>query len=233
VLLVPRGWDPGASRFRYDVNPRFGDTRAFRTLSRIPFRVVVDVQMDLAVPYDLQTLRRALEPVKGRDAESKRVTWTRRGVDSIADLYLGRTSNLHRMLLAESDSLFLTKDQIAQLLIADSVYSAKVRDLYLPLARFLADQPDGVAGKAALDSVQATTKLYWPLFWEQVDIVQPIVQPQQRELLPFLANISAVTTEQRKNSRWQFGYPVPLRHNRPRVGGMQNGSQQRSIDIDG
>jgi len=233
VLLLPRGFDNESARFRYDVNPRFGDTRAFRTLSRVPFRVVVDVQMDLSVPYDLQTLRRALEPVKQRDAQTKQVTWTRRGADSIADLYLSRTSNLHRMLLAESDSLFLTKEQIGQLLTADSVYSAKVRALYVPLARFLAEQKDGVAGKAALDSVQATTKLYWPIFWEQVDIVQPIVQPQQRELLPFLLNISAVTTEQRKNSRWNFGFPVPLTHNRPRVGGDPGGPGNRSINISG
>jgi hypothetical protein len=228
VLLVPRGYDNAAARFRYDVNPRFGDTRAFRTLSRIPFRMVVDVQMDLSVPYDLQTLRRALEPVKSRDAASKQVTWARRGADSIADLYLARTSNLHRLLLAESDSLFLTREQIAQLLAADSVYSARVRDLYVPLARFLAEQKEGVAGKAALDSVKATTKLYWPIFWEQVDIVQPIVQPQQRELVPLLVNISGVTKEQRKNFQWQFGFPVPLRHNKPRIGGV-NGSTQTSI----
>ncbi len=233
VLLVPRGYDAAAGRFRYDVNPRFGDTRAFRTLARIPFRVVLDVQLDLSVPYDLQTLRRALEPVKTRDTASGRTAWTRRSTDSIADLYLSRTSNLHRMLLAESDSLFLTKEQITQLLAADSVYSAQVRALYLPLARFLAAQEDGAAGKAALDSVQATTKRYWPIFWEQVDIVQGIVQPQQRELLPFLVNISGVTAEQRKNSQWQFGFPVPLQHNRPRVGGEPAGPAQRSISIDG
>lgn len=233
VLLVPRSFNAASSSFRYDVNPRFGDTRAFRTLSRIPFRVVIDVQMDLSVPYDLQTLRRALEPVKRRDAQTKEVTWTRRGADSIAALYLSRTSNLHRMLLTESDSLFLTKEQIGQLLTADSVYSAKVRALYQPLAQFLAEQKDGVAGKAALDSVQATTKLYWPLFWEQVDVVQPIVQPQQRELLPFLVNISSVTKDQRKNSQWQFGFPVPLRHNKPRVGGQPEGSQNRSITTSG
>ncbi|AMW06320.1 carboxypeptidase-like regulatory domain-containing protein [Gemmatimonas phototrophica] len=233
VLLIPNGFDVNAQAFRYDVNPRFGDTRAFRTLSRIPFRVVIDVQMDLSVPYDLQTLRRALEPVKSRDRDSRKITWARRGADSIAALYLSRTSNLHRMLLAESDSLFLTKEQIGQLLAADSLYSAKVRALYKPLAEFLAAQEDGVAGKAALDSVKATTKLYWPLFWEQVDAVQPIVQPQQRELLPFLVSISGVSKEQRKNSQWQFGFPVPLVHNRPRVGGQPEGSSQRSISVDG
>lgn len=229
VLLLPRGFDANAQRFRYDVNPRFGDTRAFRTLSRIPFRVVVDMQVDLSVPYDLQTLRRALEPIKGRDKDTKQVTWTRRNADSIADLYLSRTSNLHRLLLAESDSLFLTKEQIGQLLKADSTYSAKVRELYVPLANFLAAQKDGVAGKAALDSVQATTKLYWPLFWEQVDVVQPIVTQQQKELVPMLGNISGVTKEQRRNSQWQFGFPVPFKHNRPRVGGDPGGPIQRSI----
>ncbi len=230
VLLLPRSFDAASQRFRYDVNPRFGDTRAVRTLSRVPFRVVLDFSMDLSTPYDLQTLRRAIEPVR-KVVDGKR-TWTRRTDDSIADLYLSRTSNIHRLLLAESDSLFLTRDQIAQLLKADSVYSARIRGLYVPLAKFLAEQPGGAAGKVALDTVQATTKLYWPIFWEQVDLIQPILQPQQRQLVPFVDNISRVTAEQRKNSQWQFGYPVPLVHNRPRVGG-QPGSSNVSISRGG
>jgi hypothetical protein len=161
-----------------------------------------------------------------------RKSWRRRSADSIAALYLERTSNIHRLLLAESDSLFLTKAQIGALLKADSVYSAQVRALYVPLAQFLAAQPDGAAGKAALDSVQATTKKYWPLFWEQVDVVQPIVTPTQQELLPFLRNILGVTKAQRKDSQWQFGYPVPLVHNRPRVGG-EPGSGNLSISREG
>jgi hypothetical protein len=230
VLLLPRSFDASAQRFRYDVNPRFGDTRAFRTLSRVPFRVVVDFSVDLSTPYDLQTLRRAIEPV--RVTENGKKTWTRRSADSIAALYLSRTSNIHRLLLAESDSLFLTKDQINQLLKADSVYSARIRGLYVPLAQFLASQPGGAAGKASLDTVQVTTKLYWPIFWEQVDLIQPILQPQQRQLVPFVDNISRVTAEQRKNSQWQFGYPVPLTHNRPRVGG-EGGNQNVSISRNG
>jgi hypothetical protein len=146
--------------------------------------------------------------------------------------YLGRTSNLHRLLLSESDSLFLTKEQIGPLLVADSLYSAKIRALYRPLAEFLASQPEGVAGKAALDTVKATTKLYWPIFWDQVDLARPIITPQQRELVPLFNNISGVTQEQRKNSQWQFGFPVPLVHNTPRIGG-QPGSVNTSINRSG
>jgi hypothetical protein len=103
----------------------------------------------------------------------------------------------------------------------------------VPLAQFLAAQPEGVAGKAALDSVQATTRLYWPLFWDQVDVIQPMITAQQQELLPFVRNILGVTKEQRRNSQWQFGYPVPLVHNKPRVGGDATGPNRISIGAGG
>ena len=228
VLLLPKGFNAATQQFLYDVNPRFGDTRAFRTLSRQPFRVTLDFSVDLSVPYDMQQLRRALEPV--RVAKN---TWQRRSTDSIAALYLRNTSNVHRMILGESDSLFLTKPQINALLTADSLFSAKVRTIYKALGDFLAVQPEGAAGKAALDSVQATTKLYWPIFWAQVDIMDTIVTPQQKALLPFLQRMSEVSAEDRKNSQWQFGNPVPLVHNRPRVAGEANGPTQMQIDRGG
>jgi len=215
VLLVPRGFDANAQRFRYDVNPRFGDTRAFRTLSRQPFRVTMDFSLDFSVPYDVQQLRRAVEPMKVKGG------WERRGADSIADIYLRNTSNVHRLLLGESDSLFLTKAQIDALIAADSVYSAKVREIYIPLGQFLAARTESVVGKVELDSVTAATKRYWPLFWEQADIADGIVTAQQKELLPFIKNMTATTKEDRKDSQWYFGHAVPLRPTKPKVGSGQ------------
>lgn len=212
VLLVPRSFDASTQRFRYDVNPRFGDTRAFRTLSRQPFRVTIDFSLDFSVPYDVQQLRRAVEPIKRKNG------WERRGADSIAEIYLQRTSNLHRLLLAESDSIFLTAPQISALLRADSTYGDSVRALYRGLGQFLAGRPEGAVGKIELDSVTAATKKYWPLFWDQVDLVEKILTPQQRELLPFIRNMMQVTKEERKDSQWMFGFPVPLTPNKPRVG---------------
>jgi len=213
VLLVPRGFDANARAFRYDVNPRFGDTRAFRTLSRQPFRVTLDFSVNFATPYDVQLLRRALEPVKVKTG------WERRSADSIMSYYMRITSSIHKMLLAESDSLFLSRDQIDRLLVADSTFGMRVREIFGPLGQFLATQPGGVPGKAALDSANATHKLYWQAFWAQVDTIAPIVTPLQKELMPMLPRMIAVTAEDRKNSQWQFGYPVTVRHTRPRVGG--------------
>jgi hypothetical protein len=221
VLLVPRGFDAASSAFRYDVNPRFADTRPGRSLLLNPFRIVVDFSFNLSTDFDLQQLRRAVEPVR-----SPAGGWARRSADSLAAFYLSRTSSLHKLVLEQSDSLFLSRAQIAALRHADSVYSARVRALYIPLGQFLA-QGQGGAGKAELDSVQATQKEYWKVFWRQPEIADSIVTPSQKELLPLLKGIVAIPQQDREHSQWQFGRPVTFSDQAPAkpsppVGGMTN-----------
>lgn len=201
VLLIPRGFDASATRFRYDVNPRFADTRPGRTLSLNPFRIVIDFSLNLSTDFDLQQLRRAVEPVRGPSG------WQRRTADSLAAFYLSRTSSIHKLLLEESDSLFLSASQIAHLRSADSAFSAQVRALYVPLGQYLAEGQGG-AGKAELDSVLTTQKAYWKVFWRQPEIADSIITVSQRELLPMFKNMLAIPQKDRENSQWQFGRPV-------------------------
>jgi hypothetical protein len=214
TLLVPRGFDATARRFRYDVNPRFGDARGARTLNRAPFRLTIDFSLNFATDYDVQQLRRALEPVKVAKGR-----WERRSADSLAAFYMANTSNIHALLLSESDSLFLTRDQIVALRRTDSTYSARVRGLFVPLGQFLAQFSDGVAGKAALDSVTATQKLYWKVFWEQPEIADSVMTPLQRDLMPMLKSMVATPKKQREHSQWQFGFPVRFAGESRRVAG--------------
>jgi hypothetical protein len=203
VLLVPRAFDASASRFRYDVNPRFADTRPGRTLLREPFRIVLDISLRLSTDYDLQQLRRAVEPVRSSRG------WERRSADSLTAFYLSNTSNIHKLLLQESDSLFLSPVQVAALRRADSLYSARVRDIYRPLGEFLA-RAQGGASRAELDSVQTVQKVYWKIFWEQPEIADSIVTPTQRELMPTLKGLLSTPMTDREHSRWQFGHPVTI-----------------------
>ncbi|MBC8090177.1 MAG: carboxypeptidase regulatory-like domain-containing protein [Phycisphaerae bacterium] len=205
TLLVARGFDASAKQFRYDVNPRFGDTRSSRTLSRTPFRITVDFSLDLSTDYDLQQLRRALEPVKV-DA-----TWQRRSLDSLASFYVTNSSSIHKMLVAESDSLFLSKAQVAQIRTLDSTFSEGVRGIYRPLAEYLATIPGGRTSKAALDSVAVAKKAYWKLFWQQPEWADAVVTSTQRELVPALRDMLRTTQKDRENSQWYIGYPVTLR----------------------
>ena len=203
TLLVARAFEVANKRFRYDVNPRFGDTRGARTLLRTPFRISIDFSLDLSTDYDLQQLRRALEPIK---VSGNR--WERRSVDSMAAFYINNTSDIHKMLLAESDSLFLTKAQIAQLKTNDSTFSAAVRALYRPLAEYLVSVPEGRTSKAALDSVASAKRAYWKLFWQQPELADAAITPMQRELVATLKNMMATSRKARENSQWYFQYPV-------------------------
>jgi hypothetical protein len=203
VLLVPRGFDAANQRFNYDVNPRFADTRPGRTLLRNPFRIVIDFSFNLSTDFDLQQLRRAVEPVKGGGGTG----WQRRSADSLAAFYLSNTSSIYKLLLEQTDSLFLNKTQVAGLEKADSAFSAQVRALYVPLGEYLA-RGQGGAGKAELDSAKATEKLYWKVFWVQPEIAAAIVTPSQRELMPMFKSMLTVPMKDREHSQWQFGHPV-------------------------
>jgi hypothetical protein len=201
VLLVPRGFDASAKRFKYDVNPRFADTRAGRSFALDPFRIVIDFSINLSTDFNLQQLRRAVEPVKTKAG------WERRSADSLASFYMQNTSSIHKLLIDNSDSLFLSKAQVAELQKADSVFSARVRAIYIPLGEFLAKQ-GGVANKTQLDSATATEKAYWKIFWEQPEIAGAIVTVSQRELIPMFQSMIGTPMKDREHSQWQFGYPV-------------------------
>ena len=130
----------------------------------------------------------------------------------------GAPERKRRSILMESDSLFLTNSQIGALVHGDSPFQSRVRDLYRPLAEFLFAQPSGAAGTAALDSANATDKLYWVAFWDQTDTVNTIIVQQQRDLMPMLKNIANASKESRKTSRMYFGFPLPAVYKRPRIG---------------
>jgi len=204
VLLVPRGFNAATRTFAYDVNPRFAETRPSLTNQRSPFRITLDFHVKLTTEPELQLLRRSMEPVK------RRTGWERRNADSLAAFYLVETSDIYRALLEESDSLFLRNDQMAGLLNADSVFSERVRGVYVPLGRYLAQFADGAAPAAALDTVREAQKQYWKIFWEQPEIADSLITSSQRSLMGMLSGMLGVPKPDRERTQWSFGYSVPL-----------------------
>jgi hypothetical protein len=170
---------------------------------REPFRIVLDFSLELSTDFRLQELRRAVEPVRVAGG------WRRRSADSLTAFYLDGTSSIHKALLRESDSLFLSAPQIAALRRADSVYSQRVRAVYAPLGEYLA-RGNGAAGKAEMDSANATSKEYWRIFWEQAAIADSILTPAQKELFPMLRRLVEVPAKEREHARWYFGHPVTM-----------------------
>ena len=79
--------------------------------------------------------------------------------------------------------------------------------MYVPLGELLA-RGQGGAGSAELDSVRATQKTYWKIFWEQPEIAADIVTPSQRELMPMFKTILSVPMKDREHAQWSFGHQV-------------------------
>jgi hypothetical protein len=217
VLLVPTGFNPTSKEFSYTVNPRFADTRGYNTLIRNPFRISLDFSINLSTPFPLQQLRRAVEPVRGPNGTG----WTRRSADSLAAFYLTRTSDIYKLLIANSDSLFLSKTQTAILQHDDSVYSSRVIALYSQLGEYLASRGNTEVGKAELDSAKKIDKAYWKLFWAQPEIADSAITPSQRELIPLLKTLLDVTPSDQERAQYFFGYAVTLTPQKPTKGSIQ------------
>ncbi len=62
TLLTVRGFDPAKQRVVYTVNPEFGSGRAFRAASLAPFRIILDVTLDLGPNTERATMVRFLTP---------------------------------------------------------------------------------------------------------------------------------------------------------------------------
>lgn len=201
VLFVPRSFDATAQSYHYDVNPRFAEVRPAQGTIANPFRLVIDVSVNLSTPYDLQQLRRALEPVRVGGV------LRRRSADSVAAFYLTQTSDIYRLLLSESDSLLLTSEQVLAIRRADSLYSAEVWTVYQSLGELLARSGDN-AGSPALESVNVAQRAYWHTFWKQPELAAAILTPLQRTLIAVLGNMLGTDPKIRENKQIIFDFPV-------------------------
>ncbi|MEP6622345.1 MAG: hypothetical protein ABJE47_23685, partial [bacterium] len=136
VLYSVRGYDPSANRFRYEVNPRFGSTSPSANTIRAPFRVTLDVTMDISPPLPRQQVSRWMTP--GRNGHpGPRLT---KG-DFVARLQ--RTvPDPYAPLLAQGDSLLLTQEQVARITQLALVGHARTDSIFNAVAEWLTTLPD-------------------------------------------------------------------------------------------
>jgi len=183
VLYYVRGYDTLSQRFKYEINPRFGDTRPLATTLRVPFRMTVDVRVDLSRNGEEQQIERILKPGRGGNGGVK--------LDSTAILkrYCGNLPNWYNDLLREVDSLLLTRDQVEAIRTAQADYSARITAHWAKWSADLASLPDNFD---AADLLKRQNKLIldaWEIARQEARTVLPrILTPVQLRLLPSWAN---------------------------------------------
>lgn len=179
VLFTVTGWDPAAQRFQYSVNPRFGSTRPSATTTRAPFRVTLDVSVDVGRPIEQQQVDRWLKPGRGGrgGVKADAIELKRRYDRNVPDLY--------QMVLQQTDSLLLSRDQVESLQRARATYRARLDSVWTGLAQTLADLPDDYDSRAAYRTASGTIDEAWELTRLELKRTLPeILNRVQIQLLP-------------------------------------------------
>ena len=179
VLLNVRGWDPAARSFLYSVNPRFGDTRPTATTIRAPFRMTLDVSIDIGRPIQEQQVDRWLKP--GRNGRGG----VKADAQDLKRRYDRNVPDLYAQVLQQTDSLLLSRDQVEALQKAHAGYRVELDTIWTSLARYLAALPDAYDSRAAYRHAEDAIDAAWELTRTDLRRVLPtILNPVQLELLP-------------------------------------------------
>lgn len=184
VLYTPRGFDPATQRFTYEVNPRFGSTRGLANAPRVPFRVTLDISINLTRNIALQQMDRWLRPGRaGRPGK-------RLGVEDLKKRYARNVPDPYKGIMEESDSLLLTREQSDSLTAIDARYRAHMDTLWISLADYLAALPDQFDTKEALRQQEAAVDSAWE--YTRLDVkrtLPPVLSPVQLRILPWPAKM--------------------------------------------
>ncbi len=178
VLYNVRGFDPATQRFRYEVNPRFGDTRPSATTVRAPFRVTLDVSIDLGKSMDAQQIERNLSPGRGGHG-GQRVS-----APALKQQYARNVLDIYQQILEQSDSLLLSPAQTQALKEAHAKYRATMDSLWTDLATFLAALPDRYDAQAAYKRQEAAIDKGWEVTWNERTTIRSILTPIQLRMVP-------------------------------------------------
>ncbi len=130
TLLYVTGFDPVAQRFVYQVNQRFGETRGPRSLPPAPFRVTLDMRIALGPSFERQQAAIELRSYRrpGQPPATVQSIKQRQMTNAVASL---------RQVVAQKDSLKLTKAQLDSVNKLVDVLSKKTDSLWTPTAEFM------------------------------------------------------------------------------------------------
>ncbi|MGV3707951.1 MAG: carboxypeptidase-like regulatory domain-containing protein [Gemmatimonas sp.] len=178
-LLSVRGFDPASRTFMYNVNQRFGKAQQNSVLARTPFRLTLDVSMDLGTPVARQQLNQWLRPGRAGKPGPKltHADLKRRYERNVPDPFA--------MVLQNSDSLLVNRAQVEALQASQRVYRARLDTIWNNLASELAALGDAFDDAAVLKRQEASLDEAWEVTRQAVHRdVAPVLHRVQLSLLP-------------------------------------------------
>jgi hypothetical protein len=179
VLYYVRGFDSTTNRYRYEVNPRFGDTRARSSAVRVPFRLTLDLRVDFSRNSEAQQLDRILNPGRRGNAGKKLAE------DDILKRYCGNLPNWYNEILQQTDSLLLTRDQVEAIRGAQAEYATKITTHWRAWSREMASIPDRFNSSDLVKRQNEVINAGWEIARQEAHKTLPLIlTPLQLTMLP-------------------------------------------------
>jgi hypothetical protein len=131
VLLYVRGFDSNTRRFKYDVNQRFGETRANRSIPTAPFQVQVDVRWALGPSFDDQSAQMQIRRMKRPGAPPLTAA-------AVKTQFIQPRAQTLNQIMTLKDSIKLTAEQIVTFNETQKAYLAELDTIYTPVSNRIA-----------------------------------------------------------------------------------------------
>ena len=177
VYLQVQGFDAATRRYRYAVNPRFGASQFGLTSLIAPIRVTLEVTMGLEPHPDLQQMRRA---IRGWTEGEQHVRPT---ASEIVKKYRRQMPDPFKMLLEDPDSLFLSTDQLRQLVERRTQFNVRADSAWRTIAEYVLSLDKSRVSIRDTDRIDAATQSAWRVAHEEAQfIVSSILTPSQADV---------------------------------------------------
>jgi uncharacterized membrane protein YgcG len=178
--MYVRGFDSTAQRFRYEVNPRFGNTNPQFNAFRNPVTLTMQVRVDVGPSRERQQLTQMLD--RGRKTTGQKVPEQQLR----AQYGTGGLLNPMAQLLRSMDTLGLVGWQADSIATMNRRYTIRLDSIWSPVARYLAALPERYDQGEAYDRYTHARKATVDMLIAYAPTINRILTSDQKRKLPSL-----------------------------------------------
>ncbi|HKH90545.1 MAG TPA: hypothetical protein VKA54_02015, partial [Gemmatimonadaceae bacterium] len=183
TLMYVRGFDAVNQRFKYEVNPRFGNTNPQFNAFRAPVTLTMSVRLDVGPSRERQQLTQMLD--RGRKTQGQKVPEQQLR----AQYGTGGLLNPMAQLLRSMDTLGLSGAQADSIASMNRRYTIRLDSIWSPVAKYMASLPQqydqGEAYERYTRARKATVDM---LIAAAPTINRLLTSDQKRKLPPLVAS---------------------------------------------
>jgi hypothetical protein len=184
TLLYVRGFDASSSRFFYQVNERFGDTRGTRTAFRAPFQIGVQVRWTVGPDRQREALQGLLRGGRGAAGPGGSGRAGGRGALDARAAIERVAPNPAASVLELRDSLALSADQIVRLTRLRDSLAARNDSLVTVATERAAQAGGGNDPAATFAAIRPTLEAAREGYVSTLEVVRGLLTPEQWAKLP-------------------------------------------------